>query len=750
MNARLDTHALLDLAPDEIKLVEAETGSKLRFETRKKAVIGPDGKITSVRVQIVSTVNSSCLKLDTLIETEKGSMTFQEFWGSEYEKLRCQATFRDSTSMNGILSFHKDFAPFLYDNGERIKYVLSAADLQRGMGDAWITRLSKMPKEQVLKVWTNPLRAMDGGGKQRIIEFVSGLTGHDDKELKAELKECETRWREEAIAAENEQLVANIEREGRIAVFWNPAQLPEILVRVENKVLPDAQNELVLSHTQGLGTVRRSRPTTVREVIREVSSDDSLATGLVIDRYRQNAFGLRLSASCEFLKISDSGCYVAIAPPFKLVQTMLEVSYRSARPLVGIIEHPAVKEDASLTEGQGYDIATGFYIQVQKELIPELPESITRQAASASMQWIIDNVLADFPFASSLDCAGAVSLILTIIQRRLMTGGEGAPMFATTAPVQASGKTSLVRVAAYLALGIGVPVTSWPTNDEEMGKHLLAILMEGLPIVLFDNLPEGGKIESNELAKAATSEKYRRRILGENREGEAPTNVVWVFTGNNIQAVGDFNTRTIAIYLDPDDENPDQRSFSRNDLETWCLEHRAEFFRHALTILVGYRRLVLAGGQDRDRPFHGGYLPSRFRDWDLQVRDPMIWAGAEDPAKLFERNKAEDPQKEGRAQLLAAWNDVYGQRPVQLRQVLQDCSHGTYDEKKGELRDAINDIAPNGQITSKTFSTIVQKFVNQWIGGYRLQKAQQSDRSRTSAKWFVECSAEVRDDTADE
>jgi hypothetical protein len=749
MNTRLDTHALLDLAPDEIRLVEAETGSKLRFETRKKAVIGPDGKITSVRVQIVSTVNSSCLKLDTLIETEKGSMTFQEFWGSEYEKLRCQATFRDSTSMNGILSFHKDFAPFLYDNGERIKYVLSAADLQRGMGDAWIARLSKMPKEQVLKNWTSALRNMDAGSRQCVIDRTAILTSKDVKELKAELKDAEAIWSHEAVDDANKRLLTDIEREGRISVIWDAAELPEILVLVEAALLSDDKNDLVLAHTQGLVTISRKRPTTVREVIREAESDDDFAMGLLIDRYQHHALGLRLSASCTFLKYNAAGSLFPVPPPQKLILTMLEVSYKNARALVGIIEHPAAKDDGSLIHGQGFDPNTGFYTRVPDYLVPELPHEITQEMAAVSYRWIVDNVLADFPFASDLDCAGAVAILLTIIQRRLMTGGEGAPMFATSAPVQSSGKTSLIRVAAFLVLGVGVPVTSWPSNDEEMGKHLLAILMEGLPIVLFDNLPEGGKIESDELAKATTSEKYRRRVLGENREGEAPTNVVWFFTGNNIQPTGDFNTRTLQIYLNPNCENPDQRSYAREDLEAWCLEHRAEFFLHALSILAGYRRHVIAQGGKSRRDFSADYKPTRFKDWDQQVRDAMLWSGAPDPALLFERNKAEDPQKEGRGQLLAAWYEVYGSRPVQLRQILQDCG-SAYGEMHSELRDAIGDIVPFGQMTSKTFSTVVQRFVNQWLGDYRLQKATQSKKSKSAAHWFVELSEGVRHATDEE
>ena len=738
MNARLDTHALSDLSPEEIKLVEAETGGKLRFETRNKAVMGADGKITHVRVQIVSTVNSSCLKLDTLIDTEKGFMTLADFWGSEHEKLRCQSTFRDSTSMNGILSRHKDFAPFLFDNGERVKFVLSTADLQRGMADAWIARLSKMPIEQVLNVWTTALKNMNSGGQQQVLERVEGMTGKGTAELKAELTEVKNRWISEAIDAANERLLAEVERESRISVIWDGAMLPEILKQVEAAVVADDKNDLVLSHTQGLVTVSRKRPATVREVIRETEAEDDFALGLLIDRYQHHAFGLRLFASCVFLKYNSIGYLVQIAPPPKLIQTMLEVSYKRARALVGIFEHPAVKEDGTLVQGQGFDPNTGFFTRVPPDLLPDLSDNITQQMAAASFRWIVEHVLADFPFASDLDCAGAVAMILTVIQRRLMAGGEGAPMFSTSAPIQSSGKTSLIRVVAYLVLGVGVPVTSWPSNDEEMGKHLLAILMEGLPIVLFDNLPEGGRIESDELAKASTSEKYRRRILGENREGEAPTNVVWCFTGNNIQPVGDFNTRTLQIYLNPDCENPDQRSYSRDDLETWCLEHRAEFLRHALIILAGYRRQLIASSSKSGRPLYRDYKPSRFKDWDRQVRDPMIWAGSPDPALLFERNKAEDPQKEGRELLLEVWFMLYGSTPVQLRIILQECTGAYANDNQETLRDALNDLVPFGRMNSKSFATVLQKFVNQWLGDFRLQKAPQSEKSKSSARWFVE------------
>ena len=106
---------------------------------------------------------------------------------------------------------------------------------------------------------------------------------------------------------------------------------------------------------------------------------------------------------------------------------MLEVSHKRGKALVGIIEHPAVKSDGTMIDENGYDPRTGFYTAVPEDLVPELPETITQEMAAASYKWICDQALADFPFAGQVDRAGAVAMMLTTIQRRLLTGSEGVP-----------------------------------------------------------------------------------------------------------------------------------------------------------------------------------------------------------------------------------------------------------------------------------------------------------------------------------
>jgi hypothetical protein len=172
MMQRLDTRTLPDLTDSEIEQIVATTGDELRFEVRRKSVLGDDGQVREVRVRTASVVNDRYLQLDTEIETEAGTMTLEAFWKSGHQKLRCQATFRESGSANGIVGLHSDFAPFLFDNGTRIKYVLPADELRRRMPEAWIGRLSNMTNEKILECWTNSLRSMNTAQRRRVLDWV--------------------------------------------------------------------------------------------------------------------------------------------------------------------------------------------------------------------------------------------------------------------------------------------------------------------------------------------------------------------------------------------------------------------------------------------------------------------------------------------------------------------------------------------------------------------------------------------------
>ena len=129
---RLDTNALADLSDAEARAYCARTGQSVQKERRTIASMGADGAVTARTVDVYITVDNTKLKADTVIETEAGKLTLLEYWQSDAGHTRCQTPFRASSTENGILNRHKDGTPFVFDNGLRVRYVLSKVELKSG------------------------------------------------------------------------------------------------------------------------------------------------------------------------------------------------------------------------------------------------------------------------------------------------------------------------------------------------------------------------------------------------------------------------------------------------------------------------------------------------------------------------------------------------------------------------------------------------------------------------------------------
>jgi hypothetical protein len=106
---RVDTSLIL--MPDEPAI------DKLKQEHGLELVVNNKGNLTEIQ--------TGSLQLDTPIQTQRfGIFNIIAFHLSGMEKVRCQATFRESDSWNGFLARDKNGIPFLFDNGTRTKYLL--------------------------------------------------------------------------------------------------------------------------------------------------------------------------------------------------------------------------------------------------------------------------------------------------------------------------------------------------------------------------------------------------------------------------------------------------------------------------------------------------------------------------------------------------------------------------------------------------------------------------------------------------
>jgi hypothetical protein len=90
-----------------------------------------DGGLAGLRALALHTVDEGQLRLSTFLDLGGGNWkTVEDLWVEGATHVRCQTPFRDSESMNGFLGVHGDGVPFVFDNGARVKHVLSGSDLK--------------------------------------------------------------------------------------------------------------------------------------------------------------------------------------------------------------------------------------------------------------------------------------------------------------------------------------------------------------------------------------------------------------------------------------------------------------------------------------------------------------------------------------------------------------------------------------------------------------------------------------------
>lgn len=323
--------------------------------------------------------------------------------------------------------------------------------------------------------------------------------------------------------------------------------------------------------------------------------------------------------------------------------------------LEGVTESPTLRPDGTILENAGYDEASAILFDPGGVVFPAAPARPTLEDAKQALR-VLREPFSEFPFVEAHHLDATVAAVLTVIARQAIPGA--VPLFAVTATAPGTGKTLLVIVCALIPTG-RIPAVTTPTIDgNEMRKLLLALAIEGAPIVLLDNVETA--LGNAELAAALTGEEITGRVLGLTRTATAPLRAVWFATGNGLQFRGDLGRRVIPIGLDAEIEDPEARDFERPDLKAWVQERRPSLVMAGLTLLSAYIR---AG-----RPPHGLSPMGSFEGWDALVRGAVIWAGGADPCEGRDavRRDADEDLERLRC-LLHAWRAAFGAEGAQGR-----------------------------------------------------------------------------------
>jgi len=368
-------------------------------------------------------------------------------------------------------------------------------------------------------------------------------------------------------------------------------------------------------------------------------------------------------------------------PASWLVETvMTDGEWRDIPPLLGIVSTPNLRPDGTIITANGYDAHTGLYLKLNTQF-PQVPESPTYADVQAAIARLFDP-FSEFPFKNESSKSTLIAAILTLIAR--YTVGN-VPLFAIRSTTAGSGKSKIANGISLIVTGRMAATLPQVKEEDEERKRLLAIAIQGDPMMLIDNVNQD--FGNAAIDMAITSRIYKDRLLGRNDvTKEAPMYAVLFITGNNIAFRGDTVRRVVTIDLEPEEEHPEERKdFRYPKLEEHLKSHHAQLATDALTILRGY---AVAGYPKSHLDPYGS-----FEEWSDLIRECLVWCGWEDPlANKEERATIQDLDADLHRELLDAWDACYPDRDAwhTLRQVNADIQLYPADHPEwSRLRDAL-------------------------------------------------------------
>jgi len=731
----LDTSLLSSLSPDETRRFD-EICQEIKHERESEARTVREAYIASraqetgrhtrdIRNQLELADNGALAEDHILLADDgteiavKGLLSDPNRWDGEtfHDPLepeqgsnKAKVYFND----NGSIILHS----FIHGGGN---YTLRSPSFEDSLEDAllWVDSASQ---NEVMKGWTTRTAHLNRKNHTQMITRVHKRAPDDvtKEELKDELK-THLRDRKE-LALSNE-----IEENETTRIDWIPQHLDAIVESVTSILSQEEGDRTLYDHGGSLVQNRVSQPN-------PMDTQNSGVPKTLLFPMTKSVLTARLLESFTFISHTDRGPKKIISPP-PIVRYLVDAPF-GLKPLKAIQSWPTVTPTGHLLHQQGYDPQTELYVTYSPELLDHYPHSPTHKDATASLEWLRDELLADFPFREDSDRDGVIAALLTAMMIRLL---PAAPGFLFLAPIQASGKTTLIEIIFRAVFGIAAGASRWHDREEEMGKFILSMLREGYPGIVFDNITANSTIDSAEVAKLITGEEYQNRILGVSETARLPANVLVTASGNQVSVAGDLISRLLPIQLAPDVEDPSRRAFKRQDIHGWIDEHRGEILSHLLTLLTAY----YSAKPERS------HKPTRFPVWDRSVRTALIWAGGEDPADLFNHNKAEDLEGQAIATLIPSLHDHFGESTFMTKEITKIMKMSREQQSPAvvdtqPIFDSITELLDGEQPNSRSISKIIRGINGRVIGSLKFVKSTSKGAGGVSKYRVIKLIKEVR------
>jgi len=404
------------------------------------------------------------------------------------------------------------------------------------------------------------------------------------------------------------------------------------------------------------------------ELVRLVHEDGGSA---VLEPVTPDWLFASLAWYADWLKETKRG-EVASKPDKDVVRSMLVEPSRRV-PLVTALEFaPYFDRTGKLVEQAGYNATDEAYYAPPPHWRMNRVKPRPSAADVAAAKAIVDELLADFPFAGPSDRAHAVSALLTPMMRRLFDGPT--PLHLFEAPSPGTGKSLLCDLISRVVQGKPVEAGAFSSNQEEHRKRITATLLQAQRVILIDNVDSDGRaarIESRALAAVLTSMIWNDRLLGTSKNVTLPNNALWLMTGNNPQLSMELARRSIRIRLDTGTECPWRgRTFRHADIARWVDANRPRLVHALLTFVAAW----LATG----RPFAKASL-GRFEAWAGAVGGALQTAGYEGfLANLDEFYEAGDAESSDLRDFVGRWWTAFGSAPKSASELMNLAREGGF------------------------------------------------------------------------
>lgn len=312
----------------------------------------------------------------------------------------------------------------------------------------------------------------------------------------------------------------------------------------------------------------------------------------------------RISRALIPVRVDKDGKRSRSAPPLDLAANVLAQKAWPFPALAGVTQLPTLRPDGTIHADAGYDPITRLIYVPNGLDVPPIPHEPDAGEVTEALETLRDDLLGDFPFEDDANRANAVAMLLSPFIRPAIRGQ--VPLALLDASTPGTGKGLLANVCAVLATGRPAAARPLSSNDEELRKALLSVLLSSPDVIVLDNVET--TIASPTLASVLTTDEWVDRVLGRSQEVRVPNRATWLCTGNNVTVAGDIGRRCYRIRLETDRANPDERTdFKHPDLLAWAQDNRSRLVAAALTLA---RAWWAVGRPDADEPpTMGGFTP---------------------------------------------------------------------------------------------------------------------------------------------